>query len=128
MSSRSFCLILITFVLLASSLARAAVLENPGNGQHYSGIGVISGWACEAEEVAVSFNGGPLIPLAYGTERPDTRGVCGHPATGFVSIYNWARLGDGEHTAVAYLDGVEFARSTFTVGTAGTEFIRGAQA
>ena len=124
---RSFFLTLVTFVLLTPALAHATVLENPGNGQHYSGIGVISGWSCVEGRLTIRFNGGPLIPLAYGTERPDTREVCGHTTTGFVSIYNWARLGDGEHTAVAYLDGVEFAQTTFTVGTAGTEFIRGAQ-
>ena len=41
---------------------------------------------------------------------------------------NWALLGDGEHTVVAYDDGVEFAHSTFEVGTTGEEFVRGASA
>ena len=36
-------------VLLASSLAQAARLEIPDNGDKLSGIGVISGWKCEAE-------------------------------------------------------------------------------
>ena len=115
------------FAFLARSLAYSAVLENPGNGQHYSGIGVISGWSCVEGRMTIRFDDEPPIPLAYGTERPDTREVCGHTTNGFVSIYNWARLDDGEHTAVVYRDGEEFARSTFTVGTAGVEFIRGAQ-
>ena len=126
--SRFVSLSFVTFFLLAPSLARAQhALENPGNGQHYSGIGVISGWSCTGGRFTVRLNGGNPIPLAYGTERADTRQTCGHTTTGFVTIYNWARLGDGQHTAVAYRDGVEVARSTFTVGTAGTEFISGAQ-
>ncbi len=124
---RSFCLTLAAFVLLTPAPAYATTLENPDNGKHYSGIGVISGWQCAEGRLTIRFNGGPLIPLAYGTERPDTRQVCGHTTTGFVSIYNWARLGDGEHTAVLYNDGVEVAQSTFTVGTAGTDFVRGVQ-
>ena len=40
-----FCLV---FVLLAPSLAPAATLDIPGNGTTLSGIGVISGWKCEA--------------------------------------------------------------------------------
>ena len=34
---------------------------------------------------------------------------------------NWGNLDDGEHTAVAYDNGVEFARSTFTVVRASEE-------
>ena len=129
LSPRSFCLTLVTFALLAPFLAHADVLENPGNGQHYSGIGVISGWKCEADgALTVRFNGGAPLPLAYHNERADTASVCGDANNGFVAIWNWGNIGDGEHTAVVYDDGVEFARSTFTVGTAGTAFIRGAQA
>ncbi len=102
-------------------------LENPGNGKHYSGIGVISGWQCAEGRLTIRFNDGPLIPLAYGTERTDTRQECGHTTTGFVSIYNWARLGDGQHIAVLYNNGVEVVRSRFTVGTAGTDFVEGVQ-
>ena len=129
--SRFVCLSFLTFSLLIPPLVQAqqqgTTLENPGNGKHYSGIGVISGWQCAEGRLTIRFNDGPLIPLAYGTERPDTRQVCGHTTTGFVSIYNWARLQDGQHTAVLYNNGAEVARSTFTVGTAGTEFVRGVQ-
>ena len=129
---RSFFLTLVTFVLLTPALAHATVLENPENGQHYSGIGVISGWKCSGGQLSVSLNDGALqIPLAYGTERRDVAdaGLCGgHNYTGFIAIFNWARLGDGTHTAVVYDDGVEFARSTFTVGTLGAEFLTGAEA
>ena len=38
-----------------------------------------------------------------------------------MAIWNWGNLDDGEHTAVAYDDGMEFARSTFTVVRASEE-------
>ena len=65
--------------------------------------------------------------MLYGTERPDTYEVCGDTNNGFVAIWNWARLSDGEHTAVVYDNGVEFDRATFEVATLGEEFVRGAQ-
>ena len=102
--------------------ATAAKLENPGDGQYYSGIGVISGWKCEAEgPVTVRFNDGPPTPLVYGSERPDTQPVCGDTANGFVAIWNWALLGDGIHTARVYDNGVLFAETTFQVRTLGVE-------
>ena len=103
-------------VVLAPALAQAASLENPSGGLFYSGVGVISGWKCEANgELTVRFNGGEPIPLIYGSERPDVldAGACASADVGFVAIYNWARLRDGSHTAVAYDDGMEFARGTF---------------
>ncbi len=117
-------------VVLASSLAQAASLENPSGGLFYSGVGVISGWKCEANgELTVRFNGGEPVPLVYGSERPDVldAGACASADVGFVAIWNWARLGDGTHTAVAYDDGEEFARSTFQVATLveGEDFVRG---
>ena len=119
----------LVFILWAPSLAYAAVLENPSGGNFYSGIGVISGWKCRVEgQLTVRFNGGDSIPLSYGSERPDTAGVCGDTNNGFVAIWNWARLDDGEHTAVAYDNGVEFDRSTFEVATTGEEFVEGASA
>ena len=114
--------------VLAAAPSGAALLENPGVGQLYSGIGVISGWKCEAAgPLTVRFNGGEPVPLAYRNERPDTGVVCGDTNNGFVAIWNWALLGDGEHEAVAYDNGVEFSRSTFTVGSTGEEFLQGAR-
>ena len=121
----------LAFVLLAPSLVRAATLGIPGQGATLSGIGVISGWKCAAKgALTIRFNGGDPLPLLYGTERPDVRqnGQCldnDHDNVGFVAVWNWARLGDGTHTAVAYDDGVAFARSAFTVVTVGEEFVRG---
>ena len=45
---------------------------------------------------------------------------------GFVSIWNWGNLSHGTYTAVAYDNDEEFAESTFTVTTLGTEFLTGA--
>ena len=65
-------------VVLAPALVQAAVLGIPGKGAKLSGIGVISGWKCEASgPLTVRFNAGDPIPLPYGGERTDTAGVCG---------------------------------------------------
>ena len=119
-----------SLVLLAPTLVRAATLENPANGSFYSGIGVISGWKCTVTgPLTVRFNDGAPLPLAYGNERADVRnaGACPSAHVGFVSIMNWANLGDGVHTAVVYDNGVEFARSTFEVSTTGEPFVSGAE-
>ena len=117
-------------LILAPALIHAATLENPGNGSFYSGIGVISGWKCEANgPLFIRFNRGVPIFLAYGNERADVldAGACPSAHVGFVSIINWANLGDGPHTAVVYDNGGEFARSTFEVATTGESFVRGAE-
>ncbi len=120
-------------IVLVPSLVHAATLENPGDDLSYSGIGVISGWKCEANGslTARFFDAdmmpvGNPVPLAYLNERSDTSGVCGDTDNGFVSIWNWGNLSDGTYTAVAYDNDEEFARSTFTVTTLGTEFLTGA--
>ncbi len=118
-------------VLLTPTLAYPAVLEIPSNGSYLSGIGVISGWKCQANgPLTIRFDGGDPIPLAYLNERADTAGICGDMNNGFVAIWNWAELGRGRHTAVVYDNDVEFARSTFTVETFGLErkFVRNASA
>ena len=113
-------------LILVPSLAHAATLENPGD-QTYSGIGVISGSEAEGA-ITVRFDDDERLTVAmvYGSERGDTRGVCGDTNNGFLAIFNWALLGAMEtHTAVAYDNGVEFDRSTFEVGTLGEEFVTG---
>ena len=124
----------LVFCVVAPALASAAVLENPSGGNFYSGVGVVSGWKCDADgaltvrfyDVAMTPVWDP-IPLAYRNERPDTAGVCGDTNNGFVAIWNWANLGDGTYTAVVDDNGVEFGRSTFTVTTLGEAFITGAR-
>ena len=126
----SFFLRLFGLVVLLPSLAHAATLGIPGNGTKLSGIGVISGWKCEAEgDLTIIFNDdGKHIPLLYGTERTDVlnAGACDSADVGFVAIWNWGNLDDGEHTAEAYDNGVKFAESTFTVTTPGVGFLTGA--
>ena len=119
------------YVLLAPSLVHAASFDVPSNGDKLSGIGIIHGWKCEAEgDITVRFNDGDPIPATYGFPRIDTSPECGDDDgnNGFYTFFNWAILGDGEHTAVAYDNGVEFARSTFTVTTTGEEFLAEASA
>ena len=132
-----FCLV---FVLLAPSLAAAATLGVPGEGTTLSGVGVISGWKCEAVgDLTVRFfaDGSPVrvagldtFPLLYGSARPDVRdaGACPDADVGFVAIWNWGNFDDGAYTAVVYDKGVEFDRNTFTVVTTGERFLEGASA
>ena len=126
-----FCLV---FVLLAPSLTSAATLGVPGEGTTLSGVGVISGWKCAAAgDLTVRFfaDGSPVrvagidtFPLLYGSARPDVRdaGFCPGSDVGFVAVWNWGNLADGDYTAVVYDNGVEFDRKTFTVVTTGAAF------
>ena len=98
-------------------------LENPGSNSFQSGVGVLSGWVCEAAVVEMALNGVPQ-EAAYGTERLDTAGVCGDTDNGFGLLFNWNLLRDGEHAVVALVDGVELGRATVTVTTLGQEFLR----
>ena len=115
-------------VVLVASLAHAAMLESPANGANLSGIGFISGWKCDAGNITVRIDGGEPLTVATRQPRADTRSSCNGIDNGFITQMNWAFLSDGEHTAVAYDNGVEFARSTFTVTTTGEEFLKGAMA
>ncbi len=106
-----------------------AILGNPAPGSFQSGVSVLSGWVCEAEMVELVFEtatGTTFTEEAgYGTERLDTEEVCGDTDNGFGLLFNWNRLGDGQHTVRALADGEEFGHSTFTVTTLGEEFRRG---
>ena len=101
-------------------------LENPGPDSFQSGVGVLSGWVCEADTVEIEIDTLPAQVAAYGTERFDTARVCGDTDNGFGLLFNWNLLGDGEHTVVAFVDRVELGRATVTVTTLGVEFLRGA--
>ena len=105
-------------------VARGPVLENPSLGSSQSGIGVISGWACDALEIIIELDGTPL-QAAYGTVREDTRSVCGDTNNGFSLLWNWNNLGEGEHTVRALINGAEFANTTVRVTTFGEQFLRG---
>ena len=122
-----------------AGMAGAGYLENPGPNSFQSGVGVISGWVCEAETVEIVFEtaqGGVLrYEAAYGTERADTAmqrkdgtPLCGDTDNGFGLLFNWNLLGEGEHTVVALVDEEELGRAVVRVTTVGTgdeeEFLR----
>ena len=100
-------------------------LENPANRSFKSGIGVISGWVCNATRVEVAI-GNSRIPVVYGTPRGDTASVCGDTNNGFVTLVNWNLLGEGVHTMRLVVDGVAIGLSEFKVTTFGQEFLQGA--
>lgn len=112
-------------LLLCAGAVQAAVLENPASGSIQSGIGVVSGWKCQATRIEVIFDNNAPIQVGYGTSRGDTRGTCGDDNNGFGLLWNWNLLGPGQHTVRVLDNGVEFARATFTVVSAGEEFLRG---
>jgi hypothetical protein len=100
------------------------ILENPQPGSFQSGIGVISGWVCQAGQVTVEIDGTPL-QAAYGTSREDTRKDCGDADNGFGLLYNWNLVAQGTHTVRALADGQEFANVTVNVTNLGAEFLTG---
>ena len=116
--------------------ALVGFLENPRDGSSQSGVGVISGWVCEAETVEVmiwSPDGGRVDrePAAYGTERtdtayyPDGTRICGDTDNGFGLLFNWNSRGDGDHVVDVLVDGELLDRATITVTTLDGEFPRG---
>ena len=110
------------------------VLENPGPHSFQSGVGALWGWVCDAEmvEIEIETAQGAVAPYmaAYGMERLDTQETCGDTDNGFVLLFNWNRLGAGEHTVTALVDGIVLGRATVQVTTVGEgdqqEFLEGA--
>lgn len=103
-----------------------AFLEDPQQGSFQSGIGLIRGWVCQANQVEIQIDNNSPLRVAYGTTRADTRGICGDDNNGFGLTWNWNVSGDGIHRVRAFADGAQFADVTFTVTTLGKEFLRGA--
>jgi hypothetical protein len=101
-------------------------LENPQAGSFQSGIGVISGWACEVTTIEIVIDDAPPLQAGYGTTREDTRATCDDANNGFSLLWNWNLSGPGLHRIQAFGDGIRFADITFTVTSLGTEFLRGA--
>ena len=121
--------------------ASRAALENPAHFSYASGIGLISGWACEASTIEVyilqrivqDVPGGPVLreddflgPFypAYGTARGDTLEECGDSNNGFGLLFNWNLLGNGYHAVGLWVNGVVAGAAVFTVTTLGREFVR----
>ena len=110
--------------LSATALAQGT-LENPRSAGIESGIGLVSGWHCGAGMIQIQFDGGAMIPAAYGTPRADTAGICDDSDNGFGLLWNYNLLGPGPHVVRAFADGVQFASANFEVRTLGQEFIEG---
>ncbi len=101
-------------------------LEVPGNGSFQSGIGFMSGWVCDGRNVEIVLNGGAQrLSVSRGVNRGDTAAACGDTDNGFITLWNWNLLGEGQHTAALVVDGQTIQSNTFTITTLGEEFIRG---
>ena len=109
----------ITAVLALEAPAQSQVgFEVPAKSKTMSGIGIFSGWVCDAETVQIEFEDGSVADAAYGTERNDTESNCGDTNNGFGLLYNFALMGTGSQTVKLLVDGEEVAQRTFnTVAT-----------
>ena len=121
----------LTAALFLCGTTAWAGLENPVSGAIKSGVGLLSGWVCDAERLEVSFDGAPRQFVPYGSERidtayaPDGTEICGDTNNGFGLLINYNNLGDGSHSVTLYVDGQEAETRTFTVVTLGSPFQRG---
>ncbi len=99
----------------------AAQFENPRPASPQSGIGVLSGWVCDADSVVIEFVRPNdvvwQVPAAYGTLRTDTESVCGDSDNGFGLLWNGTTLGPGTHTVRAVVDGIVLPAPPPTVTT-----------
>src|SRR5262249_45305497 len=84
-----------------------------------SGLGLISGWVCEANRIDIDVDRQTIVQAAYGTVRGDTQRECGDTNNGYGFLINWNLLGDGTHTVRVLADSLEVGRATFTVATLG---------
>ena len=108
--------------------------ENPHG--YVSGVGVISGWLCEARKVVVEFDRDRKLrwEVSYGSRRDDTYEYCSDRHNGYGLLFNWNLLGDGEHTMRLIRNGRFWKNpdgsvweTVFTVTTFGEEFARDLQ-
>lgn len=97
----------------ASSTSSLGKLEVPASGATMSGIGLISGWHCNAEEISIIIDDEPPQPAGYGTDRNDTLEPCDDADNGFGMLFNFGLLESGAHTVRVLADGVEFDRARF---------------
>lgn len=123
------------YALHPTGIAATGYLGNPRNNSYQSGIGVISGWTCDADYIEIhirrKLQDNSYIPIdsqniTYGTKRPDTEAICGDIDNGFGLLINWSEYGEGEYRIIAYVDGTEeLGGARITVTTLGTNFLRG---
>ena len=108
-----------------ANISSPFALGNPTAGSIRSGVGLISGWVCDATELEVSFDEGQRFYVPYGSSRPDTESVCGDTDNGFGLLWNFNELGDGQHLITFYIDGQLATQVEFNVTTPDTNFLRG---
>jgi hypothetical protein len=128
-SGRGIAAALVAALALGAGTARAQALqgliETPTEGEIASGIGTLSGWHCAGQVITLRIDAFAPLVAGSGTERLDTQATCGRADTGFSLLFNYNNLPLGAHTVIAFADGVEFSRATFTTVTLGTDFLRG---
>ncbi len=113
-------------VVVCGGALAAGALENPQPGAIESGIGVVSGWNCQATAITIQVDNAPPVAAPYGSLRADTSTICGgNVATGFSYLINYNTLAAGSHTINAYADGALFGTATFDVANLGGEFLAG---
>ncbi len=89
----ALCLMLWSGVACAQTGNGMAMLENPAPDSHQSGVSVISGWACDAEEIARATEDGHWIhylwpnPAAGRLEEPKHTWAIRHDGLIFGSGY-----------------------------------------
>jgi hypothetical protein len=106
--------------------AAQAQIENPSPGSTQSGIGLISGWACVADSVEISIDGGLHFKMQGEMSRADVKPVCGHDTAGFGHLINFNTLGAGEHSLQIFVKSVPIGAPTlFSVVVPAGEFVRG---
>lgn len=105
--------------------AVSAALENPGPGSFQSGIGLLSGWACQGP-ISIRIDG-VATAVPYGGPRADTSGLCsGKSDNGFGVLVNYNNFGAGVHTAQLVVNGAPSGSPVqFTVTVPSGEFMRG---
>ncbi len=108
-------------VITGSAFAQSS-LENPAVASFQSGVGIISGWACQST-VRVLIDGRPY-PVGYGTPRADVAATCGGNANvGFGLLLNYNTLGAGAHVAQLQVNGTNVGASApFSVSVPAGEF------
>ncbi len=101
--------------------------ESPLEGGLESGLGTIRGWFCTAQSVSADLDG-QRIDLAYGSDRPDTQGVCGDIDNGFAAAINWSLYSDGLHRITLYRDGNPIeSRGFYLASPGGLGYVTGEQ-
>lgn len=123
---KSACFTLVALSLFLPHLSYGqVVLENPQPGQTLTGVGLVSGWACEAEEITVRLTeDAPIQPVPYGGSRLDTIPTCQNDGlNSFSLLVNWNNLGAGPHTMTLFVDGHSVGSRDIEVITFGEEFM-----